>query len=80
NPFNEFTSFSFNLPANCKNAQLNIYDLFGNLKRVFDIVGNKSQVWNGKDTNGKRVKTGIYLYNIYYDNCSTQINKLILTH
>lgn len=78
NPFNEFTSFSFNLPANCKNAQLNIYDLHGNLIRGFDIVGKRTQTWNGKDNNGKRVKAGIYLCNISYDNYISKFNKLLI--
>ncbi|MFU8844746.1 MAG: T9SS type A sorting domain-containing protein [Bacteroidales bacterium] len=78
NPFKDFTTFSFQLPANCKNAQLNIYDLPGKIIRVFDIIGQRNQVWSGKDNSGKQVREGIYLYNISYDNYISQFNKLVI--
>jgi hypothetical protein len=78
NPFKEYTTFSFKLPANSKNAQLNIYDLHGKLIREIDIIRKKTQIWNLKDNNGRQVKEGIYLYNICYDNNISQFNKLLI--
>lgn len=78
NPFKEYTTISFSLPKNSINPILNIYDVYGNQIRKINISGKKAQTWDGKENNGKRVKEGLYLYNISYDNYSSQFNKLLI--
>lgn len=78
NPCKEYTSISFNLPKNCKNPILNIYDASGNTIRQINISGKKTQTWDGTDNNGNRVKEGIYLYNVSYENFNSQFNKLLI--
>ena len=78
NPFKEYTTILFNLPKNNTNPILNIYDVYGNPIRQINISGKNTQTWDGKENNGKRVKEGLYLYNIRYDNYSSQFNKLLI--
>ncbi len=80
NPFNHYTTFSFQLTENYKNPILNIFDIHGNLVRQINISGKKTQKWDGTDNFGKRVCEGMYLYNITCKDFSSQLNKLILTH
>ena len=66
NPFNPETTISFNLTA--ENAELVIYNLKG--QKVKTLVsdqlsaGKHSVVWDGRDSNGKRVGSGIYFYKL----------------
>jgi len=78
NPFSGHTTFSFDVPANSKNPKLNIYDVYGVLSRQLSVYGKKTQVWDGTDNSGNRVKEGLYLYNISYDNYISQFNKLLI--
>ncbi len=80
NPFIGFTTFSFNIPANIKNPKLNIYNVYGKQVRQINISGKKTQIWDGTDSNGKKVKDGFYLYNINYDNFNSQFNKLLIVN
>ncbi len=78
NPANTKTTFRFQLPKNCNNPIINIYNTYGNLIRQIDISGKYTQTWDGKDNKGNRVKEGLYLYNISYDYYSSQFNKLLI--
>ena len=78
NPFKTNTTFSFQLPKGCKNHLLNIYDPYGKLIKQFSINGKNTQVWDGTDKKGNRVKNGMYFFNISYDNYSSQFNKLLI--
>lgn len=63
NPFNPSTMVMFSLPENAI-VKLNVYDNLGrlvnNLINERMPVGNHSTVWNGKDSNGNEVPSGIY--------------------
>jgi hypothetical protein len=65
NPFNATTNISFYL-ANDGHAELAIYDLLG--RKVADLVsdnltaGSHTFIWNGQDSKGKQVSSGMYLY------------------
>jgi immune inhibitor A len=65
NPFREQTHITFSLGEPAV-ASLSVYDVSGRLVReVADRAypaGAHSVVWDGKDTAGKRVGTGIYFY------------------
>nr|NQU93660.1 T9SS type A sorting domain-containing protein [Bacteroidota bacterium] len=80
NPFSEFTTFLFKLPDNCNNPKLNIYNLQGAIIRQFDITNKSTQLWYGEDNKGYHVSKGIYLFNIQYNNFSSNLKKLLLIH
>jgi Tol biopolymer transport system component len=64
NPFNPSTTISFSLPAT-GTASLAVYDITG--RKVRDLVngqlsrGAHSAVWDGRDSEGRVVSTGVYL-------------------
>ncbi|MCF8303025.1 MAG: T9SS type A sorting domain-containing protein [Bacteroidales bacterium] len=80
NPFSHKTTISFQLPRNCDDPLLNIYNIQGKLIRRFNIKDKTSQTWKGCDNEGKPLPNGIYLYNVQYDQIHTPTNKLLLTN
>jgi hypothetical protein len=67
NPFNPSTTFSFGLPTKTK-VDLTIYNIKG--QRVTTLVsssldkGMHRVVWEGTDSNGKSVSSGVYFYKL----------------
>lgn len=74
NPFNPDTAIRFSLKEN-SNVRINVYNIKGQLVKTLVNgsmnAGNHRVVWNGKDSNGKNVGSGIYLYRME----SSQYNK-----
>lgn len=67
NPFNASTAISFSLPDR-GNAKLAIYDIAGRRVRTLidDIIdaGGHSVVWNGRNSAGQVVSSGVYFYKL----------------
>jgi len=67
NPFNPTTTISFSLPDE-QEIDITIYNIKGQkVKRLINgqlTAGNHTMIWDGKDTNGKSVSTGIYFYKL----------------
>jgi hypothetical protein len=68
NPFNESTIISYWLP-NTQRVTLNVFNLNG--KEVRTLINKKSfnvgrhqVIWDGSDRNGKKVASGIYVYQL----------------
>ncbi len=65
NPFNPSTTISYSLPTS-SNVKLEIYDVMGRMIKSFTTnfqsSGTHQVFWNGTNTNGARVATGIYIY------------------
>lgn len=65
NPFNSTTTISFTLNRSYLVA-LKIYDLSGKLVKTLlyenKMPGRYEVIWNGKETHGRMVSTGIYYY------------------
>ncbi|HHV37752.1 MAG TPA: T9SS type A sorting domain-containing protein [Candidatus Cloacimonetes bacterium] len=65
NPFNPTTMIKFSLKEN-SDVSLNIYNLKGQLVRKLVnkelAAGNHQMLWDGKDTRGSSVSSGIYFY------------------
>ena len=80
NPFTDYTTISFNISENNHNPMLNIYDIYGNPVVHINITGKKTQIWDGKDSNGTKVENGFYFYNISYENFISQFNKLLIVN
>jgi len=64
NPFTDYTSISFSLPAD-GNVVIDIFDISGrivkNLTNSFYNAGTSAVAWNGTDNSGNRVNPGIYV-------------------
>lgn len=80
NPFNPTTSISFYLPENAS-ARLAIYDVEGRMVKEL-ISGNcregkHTAVWNGTDSRGENVSSGVYFY-ILSAGKSSLTRKLVL--
>jgi hypothetical protein len=64
NPFNGKTVFEFNIPTE-SNIRLNIYDITGRLVKQIEkgrlAAGTHRLEWEGRDTLGKEVSSGLYI-------------------
>jgi flagellar hook assembly protein FlgD len=67
NPFNPATVISFRL-ASVLSARLAVYDATGRevavLAEGFMQAGNHEVRWNGRDSSGNPVSSGVYLYRL----------------
>ncbi len=80
NPFNPITTISYSIPQET-HVELKIYNIKGQLVKVLvnDLqeAGEHSAIWNGWDSNDKRVGSGIYFYKLKTKEDS-KIRKMIL--
>jgi len=80
NPFNPSTTIRFSLPQESK-VKLVVYDITGAVvKTVMDnalSAGNKEVTWDGTNSNGAKVASGMYLYRIEAGNFSA-VKKMLL--
>ena len=80
NPFNPTTAIEFNLPKS-EHVTLNIYNVLG--QKITTLVdqtlssGNKRVVWDGTDSSGRTVQSGIYFYRIQAGDF-TQTRKMMM--
>ena len=78
NPFNPSTEINFSLPLS-SDVQLLIYDLHGQLiKEVASgsmPPGNHTISWNGSNSAGNRVSSGIYFYYLKASSGSSTYSK-----
>ena len=82
NPFNPQTLITFILPKPAF-VNLEIYNILGqrvrNLTDGFRQAGTHSVTWDGRDENGRKVASGVYLYRLVVDRGrSVQTRKLLL--
>ncbi|MDP8314185.1 MAG: C25 family cysteine peptidase [Candidatus Celaenobacter antarcticus] len=69
NPVTSSTTISFSLPANAQKAELNIYNIKGQLVKTFVPETSPKGVainfvWDGKDNHDKTVANGVYFYKL----------------
>ncbi len=80
NPFNPSTTISFNLPS-ASQVSLSVYNVLGQsvitLADEFLTAGEHNVTWNGDDSNGSRVTSGVYFYKITTSDFS-ETKKMIL--
>jgi len=72
NPFNPETTIEYVLPLN-KKVSLRIYDMMGRVVRTLvkdelQTAGRQRVRWDGKNDNGQRVASGVYLYSLEFGN------------
>jgi hypothetical protein len=80
NPFNPITTISYDIPKE-ENVKLEIYNSLGQLVNrlsdTFQKAGNYKISWNGNDTFGNSVSSGIYFYKLEAGNYRA-VKKMIL--
>ena len=80
NPFNPTTTITFTLPA-AQLATLDVYDVQGSLvKRLFEGIGTMGEnvkSWDGTNTGGQAVSSGVYYYRLASAKFS-QTRKIVL--
>jgi hypothetical protein len=81
NPFNPETIIYYQLPENSE-VNLSIYNIKGQkvktLANKVIPVGEHSVIWNGRDSNGKRVSSGIYFYKLKVNGKSEAVRRCLL--
>ena len=80
NPFNPTTTIEFSLTREMR-VKLSVFDVGGQLirtltDRVYD-AGDFSELWDGTNADGVRVRSGVYFYQIETV-ASTQTRKMVL--
>jgi parallel beta-helix repeat protein len=68
NPFNPVTTIQYAMPVNAI-ASLRIYNMLGQMVKTLVsnenlVAGYHQVIWDGKDEYGKRVSSGIYIYEL----------------
>lgn len=67
NPFNPSTKIEFNLPVKSQ-VELKIYNVRGELVKTLlnesRIAGTQSVVWDGRNSTGQSVSSGVYFYSL----------------
>lgn len=67
NPFNPTTQIRYALPEQ-SDVSIKIYDISGRLVKTLvntnQAAGNYTRVWNGRNENGLKVSSGIYIYHM----------------
>jgi len=81
NPFNPSTTISFSIPKESK-VEITIYNIRGQKVRTVlkDNMGKGiyNTIWNGKDSSGKEVGSGVYFYKLNVDGKTCAIKKCLL--
>jgi len=71
NPFNPTTTIEYYLP-NSGNVEINIFNINGelirNLESTYQTPGSHSSVWNARNNNAQLVASGLYIYQITFEN------------
>jgi hypothetical protein len=80
NPFNPVTTIRYSLPGEGQ-VTLKIYDILGRevvvlLDKAEKQAGYHVEVWDGRNSNGQKVASGVYLYFITV-NRYTNVKKMI---
>ncbi len=82
NPFNPSTTISFNLAREItENTEIIIYNLKGQTIKTFDLQDSNLTdciEWNGIDQGGKRVSSGLYIYQLMKDQEVIASQKMLL--
>ena len=81
NPFNPTTTITFDV-AVAGDVRIEIYDVSGSLVRTLVSgskgVGRHVTTWDGHDSNGSQVHTGVYFYRMTAPGYTSQAKKMLL--
>jgi hypothetical protein len=80
NPFNPSTTIEYDIPE-YTNVSIVVYDLLGRkikqLVNEYKEAGTYQVIWNGRDSNNKRVSSGYYFYQMTTVNF-VEVKKLLI--
>lgn len=80
NPFSDETTIEFFM-NNEEQVKIEVYNLLGQKLNTLlnkKVVGNYSLKWNGKNIQGQKLSTGMYIIAIQTESFSTKISSLII--
>jgi len=81
NPFNPVTKISFAVPVET-NVELSVYNVLGQKVRTLANETKKpgyySVVWDGKDSKGESLPSGVYFYKMTADGFSSTMKMILL--
>ena len=81
NPFNPTTTIGYDVPPGGADVELRIYDVAGRLVTTLVngrvAAGRNTALWDGRNTNGQPVATGVYFYR-FATATFTQTRKMVL--
>ncbi|HTR82430.1 MAG TPA: T9SS type A sorting domain-containing protein [Bacteroidota bacterium] len=81
NPFNPSTTISYDIPTTGK-VVLKIYDILGQQVRTLvdeiQAPGSYKAVWNGDTNSGEKVGSGVYFYDVTFQNGTRFVKKMTL--
>lgn len=81
NPFNPTTSISYDVPKQTR-IRITVYNLLGQtVTRIVDEVqppGRYTAVWNGHNSEGHQVASGVYIYRMSSGTGYTQSRRMLL--
>jgi len=78
NPFATMTDIRCQIPDDCKETELRVYDACGRLVKSFcvpsSVISHQSSVtWNGRDDHGRQLSSGVYFVQLVAGNyCASQ--------
>ncbi len=71
NPFNPNTTIEYELPKS-GNVEVKVFSINGQLVKTLEstrqVQGMHSVVWDGKNNNGQTVASGLYIYQVAFEN------------
>ena len=81
NPFNPVTKISFAVPVE-SDVELSIYNVLGQkvttLAKETKEPGYYNVIWEGKDSEGKDVPSGVYFYKMTADGFSSTMKMILM--
>ena len=81
NPFNPTTTIAFEVAVS-GNVRIEVYDVSGTLVRTLvnesKGVGRHVAIWDGRDSSGNQVHTGVYFYRMSAPGYTSQAKKMLL--
>lgn len=80
NPFNPGTNFYVRIPDDSrrKSGRIEVYNSIGQRVFVVPLSGVSTYKWDGVDTSGKAVASGVYYYRLVFDNAIYKTGSMIL--
>ena len=80
NPFNSSTNFMIQIPEkyNRNNFQIIIYDSNGRFVKEIQMHHSETASWNGRNSNGASMPSGIYYYQLLYQSQMMKSGSVVL--
>ncbi len=74
NPFSDFTTINYTLPADANNAKLVVYDLNGKTIQIFNLIDQQGNI----EFNASGLSSGTYIYALLVDGVNLAREKMVI--